>query len=141
MKRKRLVQSIVAAVVFLGVVVARASEPPAGFPDPHISIEEWKVYRLEVLAIPDVTCEPKSRELYCLSNSRSAAWVFTEEGNPAHPAVATVVLSADGKVGAGMLFRGFYAGDEAAFLAWAVKSIGERPIFGKWMQAALGGGT
>jgi hypothetical protein len=117
-----------------------AADPPPRFPHEPITPTEWESYLSEVNAIPDVRCEktPKS-ELYCVSDMRTSVWVFTIEGHPAHPAIATGVLVVYGQAAAGILFRGYYAGDESAFRAWEAGALGNPPVFDKWMQAVREG--
>jgi hypothetical protein len=85
---------------------ALAADPPPRFLNEHISLADWQAYLDEVKSIPDVQCDKTQHsELYCVSDSRTTAWVFTTEGHPAHPAVATGVLATYGQVAAGILFR------------------------------------
>jgi hypothetical protein len=114
-----------------------AADPPPRFPNEHIILTDWQSYLSEVNSIPDVHCEKTQKSaLYCISDSQTAVWVFTIEGHPAHPAVATVVLVVYGQTAAGILFRGYYAGDESAFRGWEAGALGNSPIFDKWMHAA-----
>ena len=139
MKPLRFAQAIVLISGLIVTVVAYASDPAPKFPSEHISLDDWKTYLAEVKAIPDVISEnTNTNELYCLSNAQMAVWVFTVEGNRAHPAVATAVLVSSGRVAAGMLFRGYYVDDATAFWAWGPGAIGNRQIFDRWTQAALG---
>jgi hypothetical protein len=130
--------------LILGLAVtgtALAADPPPRFPNEHISLADWQAYLDEVKLIPDVHCEKSRRsELYCVSDSLTSIWVFTETDHPAHPAVSTVVLAVYTHSD-GMLFRAYYAGNESAFRAWAVSAIGDPPIMDKWMQAPFKGGA
>jgi hypothetical protein len=117
---------------------ASAADPPPRFPNEHINLADWQAYLDEVKAIPDVHCDvTRKSELYCLSDSRTSAWVFTTEGHPAYPAVVTGALATYGQVAAGILFRGYYAGSESAFRAWEGSALGNPGIFQEWQQIAL----
>lgn len=120
---------------------ALAADPPPRFPDEHISLADWQAYVHEVKSIPGVQCEnTRQHELYCLSDSLTSIWVFTEKDNPAYPAVATGVLVV-GPHADGFLLRAYYAGSEAAFRAWEGQAIGNLRIVDKWMQAPFSKGT
>jgi hypothetical protein len=139
----RIKQRFDTLILILGFAVTSSAlaDPPAKFPDEHISLADWQAYLDEVKSIPDVRCENTQRhELYCVSDSRTSIWVFTEKENPAHPAVATRVLVIYPRSD-GILFRAYYAGNEPAFRAWEGYAIGNPPIVDKWMQAPFKGGT
>jgi len=117
-----------------------AADPPPRFSHEHINLTEWQSYLNEVTSIPGVHCEKTQKsELYCISDSQISVWVFTVDGHPAHPAVATGVLVVYGQAAAGILFRAYYAGDETAFLAWEARALGNPPIVDTWMQAVAEG--
>jgi hypothetical protein len=134
--------NVILTLAFAMSSSASVADPPPRFPNEHITLADWQAYLGEVKLIPDVHCDvtPKS-ELYCLSNSRASAWVFTTEGHPAHPAVVTGVLATYGLAAAGIMFRAYYAGSESAFRAWEGYALGNPPIFQEWQQMALKRGT
>jgi hypothetical protein len=117
-------------------MTSRASDPTPRFAHEHISLAEWQTYLEEVTLVPDVRCEDTKRhERYCVSDSLTSIWVFTEPGHPAHPAVSTGVFVTYPQ-SYGVVHRAYYAGDEPAFRAWAVSALGDLLILDKWKQAA-----
>ena len=114
---------------------AVAADPPPRFLNDQITTAEWQTYRDEVTSAQDVRCEnTKRHEVLCVSESRKSLWVFTVLGNPAHPAVSTGVLVVYPQA-SGILFRGYYAGDEAAYYKWAPSAYSGLPILDQWTQA------
>jgi hypothetical protein len=139
MRIKRRFDALFLVLALTVTSSALAADPPPRFPGEHISLADWQSYLDEVKSIPDVRCEiTQQHELYCVSDSLTSIWVFTEKDNPAYPAVATGVLvvypHADG-----ILFRAYYAGNEPAFRAWEGYAIGNPAIVDKWMRAAFKG--
>lgn len=125
--------SIILAII--SAAPADAAGPPPRFPREQITLTEWQTYRDEVTSIPDVRCENTQRnEILCVSESLKSVWAFTELGNPAHPAVSTGVLVVYAH-SSGILFRGYYAGNEAAYDKWAPNAYSDLPILDKWTQA------
>ena len=114
---------------------AVAADPPPRFPDEQITLAEWQTYRNEVTSVPDVRCNNTQRhEFLCVSESLKSVWAFTELGHPAHPAVSTGVLVVYPQ-SSGILFRGYYAGDEAAYYKWAPNAYSHLRLLDKWTQA------
>jgi hypothetical protein len=114
-----------------------AADPPPRFPNEQITLSDWQTYLDEVRSIPDVRCQnTPRRELSCLSDKLRAIWVFTSPGHPAHPAISTGVLVVYSQ-SAGILFRGYYAGDELAFNAWAPDAYRNLTVQDKWTHDAL----
>jgi len=132
---------LVVAVALVVSTVGRAEPPPSRFSHEHISVAEWQTYLDEVKSVPDVRCEDTKRfEHYCTSDSLTSIWVFTEPGHPAHPAVSTGVFYMN-SITYGILNKGYFAGDEAAFRAWAAHALGDLLILDKWRQHSSKGGT
>ena len=124
-------------VLWLSGNFAMAGDPPPRFPNEQISLADWQEYLDEVRSIPDVQCQNTPRhELSCLSDKLRAIWVFTIPGHPAHPAVSTGVLVVYTR-SAGILFRGYYAGDLSAFNAWAPDAYRNLTIQDKWTHDAF----
>lgn len=121
-------QSILPFVAgFLVVIALRAEEPP----NPQYSIEkitpdEWRAYLSEVQGMPKIQCENNGATNRYVCHRRTLSieevWVFTTEGNPAHPAASLGTLTQKhfckpGYSGPNASITRFsrYAGDRTAF--------------------------
>ena len=115
-------------------VSAVAADPPPRFANEQITLADWQIYLDEVTSLPSVICKDTPRyERSCVSESLKSVWVFTRQGHPAHPAVSTGVLVVYTHA-AGILLRGYYAGNESAFEAWVASAFSDVPNLDKWTQ-------
>jgi hypothetical protein len=122
--------------IMLGIAgrYAVAADPPPRFANEQITLAEWQTYRNEVTSVPDVRCDDTHQhQILCVSESLKSVWAFTEPGHPAHPAVSTGVLVVYPHASV-ILFRGYYAGNEAAYYKWAPDAYKALPILDKWTQ-------
>lgn len=105
----------VLALSFLAM--ASADELQWRFPSDKITLEQWKVFRSEVLAKPGLERQEFAHQLVLISAQEKTIWIFTQPGHPAYPAVVVRAVVPNGP-GSEVRRMGHYAGDQEAFDKW-----------------------
>lgn len=103
--------------LILATGLAHSAEPQPRFPTSKITVEQWRQYLSEVLAIPGIERRDSARQITLTDSKTMTIYAFTQEANPAHPGVVVRALVI-GPNGADVRRIGYYAGDQAAFSSW-----------------------
>jgi hypothetical protein len=108
--------SVAIALSTMSTAEAKAEE--WRFPSDQITLEQWTEFRNEVLAKPDLDRKEFGNQLILTSSAEYRAWVFTEPGHPAHPAVIIRIIESTPSGGSTIRRQGHFGGDRAAFDTW-----------------------
>jgi len=93
-------------------------DPQPLFPSAHVSAGQLQALYTAVSSPKDSHCKPfQPGSVQCISDSVPEVWIFTELGNPAHPAASRGQILMNGVVTC-IVRDGYFGGDEKAFHAW-----------------------